>query len=624
MLIREVGMRCKLIHLMLWLILLLLLSGLGSCLSIVVKGAPQAQGAQKKEMVAFEASRRATSARRAPWCASVCLFAAPWCASVRLRRAPRLAPCASGDGSPNRLGAPFAFNNYVFKVPIAIKASVTDDGYKQCEHAVNKWASSSSSTDSSVKGDKHALRDLLFFLHVPRTGGRTYFYCFLKKLYLNSQECPRSYDKLRFNPRKTNCRLLSTHDDYSMMSKLPKEKTSMVTILRNPIDRVFSTYEFSVEVAARFLIHPNLTSVARMAKRVRRKTAGISTLDIWPWKHLVPWMREDLFARRDFIFLDEKEDLRDTRKLRGQSHLVTNNSYDMEDFLMPLHEYIHDPIARDLVHNGATFQVLRCSKLSGMVISEIDMISKTVCFTNCVIDAGDTVFPFKKKNSEYSTNAYLFIVFLTKITGLTNNSYYAEAYEVRHCVSKYRFLGKYVLGVAKRKLDDMLYVGLTENHKESASMFANIVGAQVISQHTVPGSSTDVAADNDSEQDSLLPDIKSDVNDHGNNTNQTLKNLSSTNKEEAARGNFTVPTLMETYESCSSDLRSSQAARRVNSLKRISPANFTKEARLQVPEVLIQEIASLNSLDVELYNYARQIFTKQHAHMMQSIANAVS
>lgn len=71
----------------------------------------------------------------------------------------------------------------------------------------------------------------------------------------------------------------------------------MVTILRDPIDRVFSTYEFSVEVAARFLIHPNLTSVARMAQRARRKTSGVSTLDIWPWKYLVPWMREDLFAR---------------------------------------------------------------------------------------------------------------------------------------------------------------------------------------------------------------------------------------------------------------------------------------------------------------------------------------
>lgn len=96
---------------------------------------------------------------------------------------------------------------------------------------------------------------------------------------------------------KPKCRLLVTHDDYSMMSKLPREKLSVVTILRDPVDRVFSTYEFSVEVAARFLVHPNLTSATRMAGRLRPKTNGISTLDIWPWKYLVPWMREDLFAR---------------------------------------------------------------------------------------------------------------------------------------------------------------------------------------------------------------------------------------------------------------------------------------------------------------------------------------
>ncbi|KAL6510923.1 hypothetical protein OROGR_022047 [Orobanche gracilis] len=511
------------------------------------------------------------------------------------------------------------------QVAIAIKASVTDVGYKQCEHAVNKWASSSSSTDSSVKGDKQSLRDLLFFLHVPRTGGRTYFHCFLKYLYSNSQECPRSYDKLRFNPRKTNCRLLSTHDDYSMMSKLPKEKTSMVTILRNPIDRVFSTYEFSVEVAARFLIHPNLTSVARMAKRVRRKRAGVSTLDIWPWKHLVPWMREDLFARRD------------ARKLRGQSHLVTNNSYDMEDFLMPLHEYIHDPIARDLVHNGATFQYIALFQFLEVLPPGLSPCVLRPCLNYCLLPiklARERLSPIYPcagipprtlaLHGCFVHEVALYSYCSTKeITGLTNNSYYAEAHDVRHCVSKYHSLGKYVLGVAKRKLDDMLYVGLTENHKESATMFANIIGAQVISQHTVPGSSTDVAVDNDSEQDSLLPGVKSDTNDHGNNTNQTLKNPSSTNKEEEARGNFTVPELMKTYESCSSSLRSSQAARRVNSLKRIAPANFTKEARLQVPEVLIQEIASLNSLDVELYNYARKIFTKQRAHMTQGMTNAI-
>lgn len=438
----------------------------------------------------------------------------------------------------------------LLSVPVSINASVSDDGYKQCEHAVKKWASSS--TGFEDKDDKHALRDLLFFLHVPRTGGRTYFHCFLRKLYSNSQQCPRSYDKLRFNPRKANCRLLSTHDDYSMMSKLPKEKTSVVTILRNPVDRVFSTYEFSVEVAARFLVHPNLTSVARTTKQLRGKSSGTSTLDIWPWKYLVPWMREDLFARRD------------NRKLRGQSHLVTNNSYDMSDMAMPLREYINDPIAQDIVHNGATFQ----------------------------------------------------------IAGLTNNSYYAEAHEVRHCVLKYQSLGEYVLQVAKKKLDGMLYVGLTENHKESATMFANIVGAQVISQHTVSSSSKDVPAENDSGPESSLPDKKSDSNDRGHNTNQTLKNVSSTSEDKEARANLTVGKLTEAYETCISNLRSTQAERRAKSLKKISPANFTKEARLQVPEGLIQEIESLNKLDVELYKYAQGIFTKQQSHLLHSMVHA--
>lgn len=70
----------------------------------------------------------------------------------------------------------------------------------------------------------------------------------------------------------------------------------MMTIVRDPIARVLSTYEFSVEVAARFLVHPNLTSASRMSSRIRKSNV-ISTLDIWPWKYLVPWMREDLFAR---------------------------------------------------------------------------------------------------------------------------------------------------------------------------------------------------------------------------------------------------------------------------------------------------------------------------------------
>ncbi|XP_073291815.1 protein-tyrosine sulfotransferase isoform X3 [Primulina huaijiensis] len=376
----------------------------------------------------------------------------------------------------------------LLSVSIKETVSAIADNYEQCEHIVKKWASSS--LDSDVKGDKHELRDLLFFLHIPRTGGRTYLHCFLKKLYSNSLECPRSYDKLRFNPR--------------------------------------------------------------MVKRVRGKTSGVSTLDIWPWKYLVPWMREDLFARRD------------ARKLKGGAYLVTNNPYDMEDILMPLHEYINNPISQDIIHNGATFQ----------------------------------------------------------IAGLTNNSYFVEAHDIRHCVFKHKSLGEYVLKVAKKRLDDMLYVGLTEKHRESATMFANVVGAQVISQHLASGSSTDVASNDDSEQSSSLSDAQHDANNQGNDAHQMLKNISSTRQDEVGHKNLTVGKLMEAYESCISTLRNTQAERRVNSLKRISPANLSKEARLMVPEALIQEITLLNSLDVELYNYAHDIFAKQQSHMMQSMAYA--
>ncbi|XP_076903362.1 protein-tyrosine sulfotransferase-like [Bidens hawaiensis] len=214
--------------------------------------------------------------------------------------------------------------------------------FEHCKNSIKQWSSSSLHSNTN---NGHILKDLLFFLHIPRTGGRTYFHCFLKKLYSGELECPRSYDKLRFDPRKPDCRLLATHDDYSMMSKLPADQTSVVTILRDPVERVFSTYEFSIEVAARFLVHSNLTSVMKMSKRVRSKSGGVSTLEIWPWKYLVPWMQKDLFSRRD------------ARKRRGRPYFYGNDSYDMQEVVMPLHDYINHPVARDIIHNGATFQV---------------------------------------------------------------------------------------------------------------------------------------------------------------------------------------------------------------------------------------------------------------------------
>ncbi|OIW05811.1 hypothetical protein TanjilG_23597 [Lupinus angustifolius] len=480
-------------------------------------------------------------------------------------------------------------------VGFLVNVSFAKNDFENCKRIVKVWADSS--LDQEIGEDKHKLRDLLFFLHVPRTGGRTYFHCFLKKLYPSYLECPRSYDKLRFDPRvrisamvrlllsdqeimslnpgnsfstrgnktaymyhlrtrEKNCRLLVTHDDYSMIPKLPRQKTSVVTILRDPIDRVFSTYEFSIEVAARFLVHPNLTSATQMTKRLRSKSKGVSTLDIWPWKYLVPWMREDLFART-------LNGQRDARYSRGLNTTESNDSYDMEDFAMPLKEYINHPAAGDVVHNGATFQV----------------------------------------------------------AGLTNNSYIAEAHEVRHCVQKYKILGKFVLQVAKKRLDDMLYVGLTEEHRESATMFANVVGAQVISQLNAPNSSLDIG---DKIEQRSFSDSDPHSSEHQNSTSDRgASKVTSSDSGEATELNMTVGELMNSYEGCTSNLRKSYSGRRIASLKRISPVNFSREARLEVSEEVLQEIRSLNDLDIELYEYARAIFYRQHKTTLQTFTEVI-
>ena len=59
----------------------------------------------------------------------------------------------------------------------------------------------------------------------------------------------------------------------------------------------------------------------------------------------------------DFHFIVQ----RDARLHKNQKHVKSNDSYNMEDMAMPLHQYINDPIALDIVHNGATFQVVHPS-----------------------------------------------------------------------------------------------------------------------------------------------------------------------------------------------------------------------------------------------------------------------
>ncbi|CAL5051163.1 unnamed protein product [Urochloa decumbens] len=281
-----------------------------------------------------------------------------------------------------------------------------------------------------------------------------------------------------------------------------------------------------------------------MSTRLLTKSRAVSTLDIWPWKYLVPWMREDLFARRD---------------ARGGDKVPSSkkvNAYDVEDMVMPLHQYINDPVAHEIIHNGATFQ----------------------------------------------------------ITGLTNNSYFDGAHEVRHCVRQHPDLGRIVLEVAKNRLDQMLYVGLTEDHEESARLFAHMVGAQVLSQSGTLNLDLkeDLRTENDSHPSMVEPEDE-ETNEHLNSTHgwQSTEALNSTSDEQG-KGNMTVGKLMEAYETCIAKLRKSQSNRRKISLKKVEEANFSKEARKLVPEAILKEIISLNSLDMELYDHAKKIFTQEH------------
>lgn len=51
--------------------------------------------------------------------------------------------------------------------------------------------------------------------------------------------------------------------------------------------------------------------------------------------------------------------------------------------------------------------------------------------------------------------------------------------------------------------------------------------------------------------------------------------------------------------------------------------SLTLQARHQVPESMIEQIISLNRLDMELYKYAQNIFAGQHEQTVQKLVSAV-
>lgn len=182
------------------------------------------------------------------------------------------------------------------------------------------------------------LANLTFFLHVPRTAGRTLFFCALKPAWAPSQRCERAYDHLRLDPGRPGCGLLSSHDDFRLVEQFPGRVT-LLTQLRDPVDRLLSAYEFAVEVAARGL---------GQRDKVRRPKAPArtETTAVWPWSELVPLVAADMDARHAALAGPDPP-----------ARSPTEHAYD-NALAMPLSAFAAHPAVHSLLHNGASFQLL--------------------------------------------------------------------------------------------------------------------------------------------------------------------------------------------------------------------------------------------------------------------------
>ncbi|KAF3772066.1 Protein-tyrosine sulfotransferase [Nymphaea thermarum] len=293
-----------------------------------------------------------------------------------------------------------AKNSVVLLLAAAIKLMASaspsmEDGFESCENIVQSWADSSYAFDDEIDAKQlKSLHDFLFFLHVPRTGGfaltkwqalisltdcefltrlqpAILLDCasLLMQLY-HDKVCPITCDTQGWDSRKPKCRVHNVHGDYSIVSKLPKKRTSVVTMVRHPLDRVISIYELSTVAAARYLLYPNMTfAMEAAARECSERHHTLCLLDVWPFKRLMSRLAVELFAR---------------------------------------------------------------------------------------------------------------------VAGLAEGSCLQESHAIRRCIRIHPSLGNYVLDVAKKRLDKMFFVGLTEKHKESMEMFAHSIEAELQALSTAP------------------------------------------------------------------------------------------------------------------------------------------
>ena len=207
------------------------------------------------------------------------------------------------------------------------KTGMSDE---QCEVLANDWIASRD--ELLAKRMASGKSDMLFFLHVPRTAGRTYHFCYLKLAYPEARRCARSYDALRVNVDDPKCEFLASHDDYSLVERF-HQQPKVVTMLRDPVARFLSSYEFAVEV-----------SVRSFGQEIKVSSSRVATRDVWPWSDAVRYIDKQL--------KDYKQHVEGNGKKDSIVNVYNNSVY------TPLHLFADTQEAHDDFHNGQFLQLL--------------------------------------------------------------------------------------------------------------------------------------------------------------------------------------------------------------------------------------------------------------------------
>lgn len=211
------------------------------------------------------------------------------------------------------------------------------------------------------------------------------------------------------------------------MQELEGQNVVVVTQLRDPVERVLSAYEFSVEVAGR-KIHESDEKI----EALKANLTSVNTYNVWPWSHLIPFARRNMQERMERLLdeydgpagVEEHVDPKTNRTfyydpVKNESMWQKPKPEDVLDpydnvLVMPLREWIETPEAIELVHNGHTLQLL----------------------------------------------------------GITNTSFWPEASQLRDCFIRDEASREALAALAKEKMEEIPHVGLQSRLDEAVASLA--------------------------------------------------------------------------------------------------------------------------------------------------------